>query len=367
MKQELEQMLRPVWNGGEVYRETFAMIEESGGCRARFYYLPEKILRVESYDGKEVYEEGRDWKTEGGFLVRTENSRMPSVRRSYFYHDTEETAQKELEERPEPLGFGPVQAEDGTYVRLSGVGAPSFVTDCQVAVTYRTEESWRGNVPGMEGGLLPRFSGRLRRREDVKIVFYGDSISCGYDCSGMYGLNPGQPVWPELTAEGLEAEYGVKVRWSNVSVGGVDTDWAAEHAREKLDGQEPDLVILGFGMNDRCRGREYQEKTKRLIDAVRKEAPQAELVLIATSLPNPLLHTPPFYFCGYQEEQGEVLQELRQTGIAVADVQAVQRELMNRKRYLDLTGNLLNHPNDYLARIQAQVVLETLKTPERAG
>ena len=28
------------------------------------------------------------------------------------------------------------------------------------------------------------------------------------------------------------------------------------------------------------------------------------------------------------------------------------------KRYIDITGNWLNHPNDYLARILAQVVIK---------
>ena len=44
-------------------------------------------------------------------------------------------------------------------------------------------------------------------------------------------------------------------------------------------------------------------------------------------------------------------------GFGVADVQFVQTQLMKKKTYLDLTGNFLNHPNDYLARIQAQTVI----------
>ena len=41
-------------------------------------------------------------------------------------------------------------------------------------------------------------------------------------------------------------------------------------------------------------------------------------------------------------------------------VQAVQKEIGKRKRYIDITGNWLNHPNDYLARILAQVVIKGL-------
>lgn len=35
-------------------------------------------------------------------------------------------------------------------------------------------------------------------------------------------------------------------------------------------------------------------------------------------------------------------------------------QIMQRKSYLDLTANYLNHPNDYLARIQAQTVVQAL-------
>ena len=46
---------------------------------------------------------------------------------------------------------------------------------------------------------------------------------------------------------------------------------------------------------------------------------------------------------------------------AIADIQGVQKVIENRKRYIDLTGNNLNHPNDYLARIYAQVLMTLLK------
>ena len=47
----------------------------------------------------------------------------------------------------------------------------------------------------------------------------------------------------------------------------------------------------------------------------------------------------------------EVLHSMEGEGVGVADVQFVLTQLMKKKTYLDLTGNFLNHPNDYLARI----------------
>lgn len=70
----------------------------------------------------------------------------------------------------------------------------------------------------------------------------------------MYGLNPGQPIWPELVKQGIEIEYGVQTEFYNTSVSGMDTDWAVQNAEERVCRYHPDLVILGFGMNDRCRG-----------------------------------------------------------------------------------------------------------------
>ena len=62
----------------------------------------------------------------------------------------------------------------------------------------------------------------------------------------------------------------------------------------------------------------------------------------------------------HQDEYSESLKGLEGMGVAIADIQAVQKEIGKRKRYIDITGNWLNHPNDYLARILAQVVIKTL-------
>lgn len=167
--------------------------------------------------------------------------------------------------------------------------------------------------------------------------------------------------------ESLQDFYGVPIEFINTSVGGVDTEWAIENAWERAASYQPDLVLLGFGMNDRCTGEEYRKKTKRLMERICEKAPETEFVLIATSLPNPLSETEPHYFCAHQHEYARSLRLLCGQGVVLADVQGVQREVMKRKRYIDLTGNLLNHPNDYLARIQAQVLDTVLKPDNGCG
>ena len=57
-----------------------------------------------------------------------------------------------------------------------------------------------------------------------------------------------------------------------------------------------------------------------------------------------------------------VLLELeRETeGVAVADVTSGHAELMEKKNFRDMSSNNINHPNDFMQRVYAQVILKTL-------
>jgi hypothetical protein len=51
--------------------------------------------------------------------------------------------------------------------------------------------------------------------------------------------------------------------------------------------------------------------------------------------------------------------------VALADLTGVWTELLARKGYHDLTGNGVNHPNDFGHRLYAQVILGLLTDPRR--
>jgi hypothetical protein len=44
--------------------------------------------------------------------------------------------------------------------------------------------------------------------------------------------------------------------------------------------------------------------------------------------------------------------------VAVADVTSVWGELMKTKRFSDVSGNNVNHPNDFGHRVYAQVIVQ---------
>jgi hypothetical protein len=90
-----------------------------------------------------------------------------------------------------------------------------------------------------------------------------------------------------------------------------------------------------------------------MIDGIRKGCPNAEIILVATMMGNKdwtALH--PELWPAYRD----ALAELCGPGIALADMTGVWGEMLKHKQYWDITGNGVNHPNDFSHRVYAQVL-----------
>ena len=358
-------LLTPIWDTRIVYRETFAMLKDEGICKASFLYRPDRILKIESYDGKSVYELGRDCYLDGSEIHIAPDTRINTMNCSHLCFNTREEADAAMETQDNKFECSPVMMNDGKYLNLGAIGKPTFITDHQIAITYRTTDTWNGYIPSNQIENLITYKKKIENKEKINIVLYGDSICCGFDKGSMYDLDPHQPIWPKALIDGLRDSYAYDndedVQLINVSESGMDSDWAYDNVEDRVFGHNPDLVILGFGMNDSVEGPEYAKKTLKIIDKIRDRFPRCEFVLISTSLPNPEVHTPPYFFDRYQDQYSDALKSITSRGIVLADVQSVHKEILKHKRYIDITGNLLNHPNDFISAVYAQVLYETLR------
>ena len=54
------------------------------------------------------------------------------------------------------------------------------------------------------------------------------------------------------------------------------------------------------------------------------------------------------------------LKELTDNGIVLADMTALTSDILRFKSFYDITGNGVNHPNDFGHRLYAQVILSML-------
>ncbi|MBB6734380.1 DUF5722 domain-containing protein [Cohnella zeiphila] len=342
--------MAPFWQGDTVVNESVLMVDQGDGLpEGRFMYPPTEIVSVKNARLDTEYEEGVDWTFEDGAFRLTAQSRIP-----YMTEDEMVLPEYIPNESMPRLGGGAVLYREG-----------SFFHDRQIVITYKHVGAWNGPVPKFDEASLPKTIGKLRAGAPVKLALYGDSISVGANASGYTGVPPYLPIWGRMTANALERYYHTDITFVNPSVGGTTSTWGKDHAAALVASEHPDLVIIAFGMNDGSgtgigdgvRPSVFKENIRSIIDTVRAVNPAAEFILVGTTLPNPET-----FFLDQQPYYNAALNELASgmEGVAAANLTGVHAELLKTKSFGDMTGNNINHPNDFLSRWYAQFVFGML-------
>jgi hypothetical protein len=121
-----------------------------------------------------------------------------------------------------------------TTLRAAGEGHQFH--DRQVAATYQRMESLDPALVAISGSEnLARLRDKLLLGKPVRVVVYGDSISEGYNSSGVMGAPPYYPPWPVQLARRLTAQYHSSVTLLNPSIAGTSSQWGKDH----LAGRRP--------------------------------------------------------------------------------------------------------------------------------
>ena len=339
-------ILTPFWSGDEVLRESFMPLREKDGSIApiRLLYRADEILRVQSATLEKEYAPQTDYSLQNGCLVIPYGSAIPVMEYNDYYLEKEDPGRCF-----EHSVSGWIRFAERDYCHLR-----------QTVVSYRHSDEWTGTIPENKLPLLPRTASLLQTRQPLRLLIFGDSISTGANASKTIGALPYQAPWFELLLEGLSDAYSTNgITLHNTSVGGKTGLWGRETAKENAAQLCPDLCVIGFGMNDgsgNVPNAEFIARLKAIMATVRAENPLCEFILIATTLPNREVKG----FFGTQETYLSPMLALEQIGVCVADMTTVHRELLERKAFRDMTGNNVNHPNDFLSRVYAQVLLRTL-------
>lgn len=231
--------------------------------------------------------------------------------------------------------------------------------DHDLEVTYRRAGFVATNPNAKKPvSSLQRTLQKLLSAETIKIGVSGDSISTGLDASGTTQTPPNQPGYPDLVSAQLMKKYGCEVLLNNRAVSG----WSIANGVKDLDAMlesSPDLLIVAYGMNDVGRRDPvwFGEQAKWISERSMAKLPDIEIIWVASMLGNKeWIHTPREMFSKYRDE----LAKLTGPKAALADLTSVWQELLENKHDLDLTGNGLNHPNDFGHRLYAQAILELL-------
>lgn len=354
-----------IWEGDYIQHEPVCFAVDGKGTLVGGKLLrgSGEILDVSSWDGTIHYRQGEDYCVTPEGLELLDGSRIPVLPRSVYC--------KPFTGQPETA-----------WVRLPGgneyMEVVSDVYRYQVLVSYRCMQDWQGFRPAPQVDRLPGTMERLKQGRGLNLVFYGDSITAGWEASGadehaidMVDLGayhvriqhpPYQPVWAELVTQSLREHFpDCPIRKVNRAAGGSTTLWGLENAATLVDPCLPDLVVLAFGMNSMNDPPQlYREQIAGILEEIRRTHPDCEFLLVSPMMPNQEI-------AGFQNHRlAEHQQQLEalcaeNKGVALAPVHSVFREMEGLgKHYLELTGNCINHPNDFSIRVYAQCILAAL-------
>ena len=346
-KYDLYTYTRPYWEGDTVYHESVWPIEskDGGALIIPLLYTADEIISVTTSDLKYKYQEGKDYELKEGKLYIPENSSIPKLSLDKYYPPVKENAFN----RNESFGDGYIMFYEGAVIHKM-----------QIAVTYKHSDKYEGYFPQYKGDLLPITASKITSNGKFKILLFGDSISCGCNSTKLVNAEPFAETWFNMFFDTLRQNNpNLDLQTINISVGGQTSAWGKDVVDEKVTDNNIDLCIIGFGMNDgsgMLSPESYIGNIKYIMNSVKDKSPDCEFVLISTMLPNKEVGR----FFGNQELYLPELLKLEKEGIAVLDMTSLHKSLLEKKRYVDMTANNVNHPNDFLARAYAQNFIKTI-------
>ena len=333
-------------DGSTVYGESgmFAAYDQ-----VKLLYKASKVIKVYNQVTKQIWQENIDWRFDAAAnaIVRLPGSSMPAI--------TAET----ISPPDDKAIYYPAPGANAVPGRVGGgnvlFDAKSFFAENQIEIDYIADGT-QTFLPGLEANCdqrLPRFRTKLARKENVRIVALGDSITEGYNCGKFIGFAPYRKPWFELFADFIAKKFAIKCDWENRGINGAASDKPLVYQPELLDGTA-DLWVIAYGMNDLANrtAEEFAVNLQKIMAKISANDPQAEFLLVTPMSGNPDWdHTP----LEKTEKFSDAIRALpaNAENILCADVNSLWKKVLTVKGFYDITGNGVNHPNDYSHTIYA--------------
>ncbi len=345
-------MNRMPWSDdGRVFGETILFFGETDERRPAFGL--KKLHRLFQPQLGELYEEGRDYAVDRrrGIIRRLAGSRMPYLTREERYPVREQAI---LFPAPHANAIDNAHGSPTGFVRFSD---KDFFLRKDVAVDY-TASRTLPTVPTVPG-KLPRFAAKVRAGEQVKIAFVGDSITAGRNASATVGVPPNLAPYTGRVADWLDERTPCVC--CNCAVSGTCSLKGPGQFAEVLKHQTPDLLFVAFGMNElKIAPAEFRKRLEAILALGREANPDMEFVLVSSmQKTTEWLATPPGAEHAFEREMAKIA--AKTPAVALAPVNTLWRAVEKRKTFLELTGNGVNHPNDFGYALYTYAVVKVLE------
>lgn len=330
---------RPLWVNNRIENEILVFVRRGKEVSANLTFDRPWGLRLTDRRGT-VLRECVDFKTDGRKVIALNDSI------EYF-----EESWLNNENVPE---F--VENENERY-KISGclLVKPEYLRKKQYLASYYHEPHFLNGV-FPDRITLPETYRKIKAGKELKLALMGDSISNAANSSYEMGVK-GFRHWLDDALAVIRKNLGVNAYFENISKSGYGTEWALSVVDEKFKNADIDLAIIAFGMNDGAAGTsatDFKNNVAELINRIRRYNPETEFIIVSTPLPNKAsketFKTQPEY---YRE-----IKKLASEGIAIIDMAEISRFFLDRKTFIEISGNNLNHPNDFFYKFYSDIFAE---------
>ena len=331
----------PFWKNSIMYNESILFVGKS--TIAPLLYTLTQIISITSYDGTKEYIEGVDYYVQYGKIYLTPKTSIPYFTMEEYYPNT-----------PDASTIG-CSNPNHPYLKFA---EGSFFQSRQVLVTYYHNDHDGNDIQDTYYSKFDKFFSKLKNGNSPTLLFYGDSITVGANASGFLGEKPNTPSWPKMVHSYLENKFKTKINYINTAVGGKNSIWAIQNFQEGVIKYNPDFLVLAFGMNDNIGREDFKKNINTMIELIKYANDNIKILLVSTTLPNPEA----LGFNAFQGTYELALNELANaySYIGLAKMTSMHKFLLQKKRFYDMTGNNVNHPNDFLTRVYCHTVLKAL-------
>lgn len=318
----------PFWKKKRIEEEILVFAEEDGEISASLAF--NRPRNVVLYDReRRNLTEGEDYELRGNRIL-LKNASFPHVLAEWLNNVN---VPKDL------------PSENDLY-KIEGclLAEPRYFRSLQLFADYDTDGECDLKILSDEV-RLPNTKKRLRSDKKLKIALFGDSISNAANSSFELG-EKGCEHWLSPSLRYAEQLTGAKIEFLNVSRSGYGTEWAIEATEEKLSKANADVVVIAFGMNDASADMStetFVNNLETIMKKIRSYREDTEFILVATPVPNDACKSV------YKEQirYFDGMRRLEKDGVALVNMTEAFLWLLRRKRYCEISGNNLNHPNDF--------------------
>lgn len=348
----------PFWAQKDVIEEPILFFKQNDWLQGNLILLPDSEIRVKIWckEGyKEIFSIDKDnaKKNNNCIILKVQSDLIPFLTEQDIYRDLNAPNSYPY---TRDMKKGLLHSEEGLFHKK------------QTLVNYAAFQTWNGYIPKKNHFICNRVESNIKKSKHFDIFCFGDSISAGCNCSKQLILPPFNPSYSELIQNYLNEKFiSAKINLKNDSVGGQNSKWGTNQLKKRLQEKDLDfnfdLNFIAWGANDsggKRSPKDFIKNIKNQIILLLDYNPNAIILLISSSLTNSLWHASHNDYLFKYRDLMKNLMDRYANQVGLVDMSQLWHDLLMYKNYYDLTGNGLNHPNDFGHKLYAQSILSVL-------